>query len=68
MNTWDEYRVRAFQLTVRAVCETNPQMQTELNNLAQSYMRLAVQAEQNSRVDLAYETPLSKHVDPAAKR
>ena len=55
MNTWDVYRVKAFQLVVRAACETNSQMQAELNNLAQSYMRLAVQAEQNSHVDLTYE-------------
>jgi hypothetical protein len=31
-------------------------------------MRLALQAEQNSRLDLTDETPLSKDDDPAAKR
>jgi hypothetical protein len=68
MNTWDEYRVKAFELVVRAACETNPQMQAELNTLARSYMRLAMQAEQNSHLDVTYETPLSKDDDPAAKR
>jgi hypothetical protein len=31
-------------------------------------MRLALQAEQNSRLDLTCETPLLKDDDPAAKR
>ena len=69
MNTWDEYRVKAAELSARAACETNPQMQAELENLARSYMRLALQAEQNSRrLDATYETTLSKDDDPAAKR
>ena len=41
---------------------------SELYNLARSYLRLAMQAEQNSRLDLTYETPLSKDDDAAAKR
>jgi len=70
VNTWDEYRVKAAELVARAACETNPQIQAELDNLARSYLRLAMQAEQNSRIDLTYETPLSKDKDddPAAKR
>lgn len=68
MNTWDEYRVKAAELAARAVCETNPQTQAELDNLARSYLRLAMQAEQNNRLDLTYERPLSKDDDPAAKR
>ena len=58
----------AIELVARAACETNPQMQAELYNLARSYLRLAMQAEQNSRLDLTYETPLSKDDDAAAKR
>jgi hypothetical protein len=68
MNTWDEYREKAAEIAARAVCETNPQTQAELDNLARSYLRLAMQAEQNNRLDLTYETPLSKDDDPAAKR
>ena len=64
----DEYRVKAAELNARAACETNPQIQSELESLAQSYLRLALQAEQNSRLDLTYETPLRKDDDPAAKR
>lgn len=68
MNTWDEYRVKAAQLSAKAACETNAQIQAELESLAQSYLRLALQAEQNSRLDLTYETPLPKENDPTAKR
>lgn len=68
MNTWDEYRVKAAELSARAACETDAQIQAQLESLAQSYMRLALQAEQNSRLDLTYETPLPKGDNPAAKR
>ena len=68
MNPCDEYRVKAAELSARAASETNPQIQSELESLAQSYLRLALQAEQNSRLDLTYETPLRKDDDPAAKR
>ena len=68
MNSWDEYRLKAAELSARATCETDPQIQAELESLARSYMRLALQAEQNSRLDLTHETPLSKDDDPAAKR
>lgn len=68
MNPWDEYRVKAAELSARAACETNPQIQAELENLARSYMRLALQAEQNSRLDLTHEPPLPKDNDPTAKR
>jgi hypothetical protein len=67
MNSRDEYRLKAAELSARAACETNPQIQAELESLARSYMRLALQAEQNSRLDLTDETPLSKDDDPAAK-
>jgi hypothetical protein len=68
VNPWDDYRVKAAELGARAACETDPQIQTELESLAQSYLRLALQAEQNSRLDLTYETPLPKNDDPAANR
>jgi hypothetical protein len=68
MNTWDAYRVKAAELSAKAAGETNAQIQAELESLAQSYLRLALQAEQNSRLDLTYETPLPKDNDPTAKR
>ena len=68
MNSWDEYRVKAAELAARAACEADAQIKADLENLAQSYLRLALQAEQNNRLDLSYETPLPKGDDPAAKR
>jgi hypothetical protein len=68
MNSWDEYRVKAAELRARAACETDAQIKADLENLAQSYLRLALQAEQNSHLDLSYETPLPKDDDPAVKR
>ena len=58
MKRWDDYRVRAAELHARAACENDPASKTELESLARSYLRLAEQAEQNSRLDLTYETPL----------
>ena len=68
MKPWDEYRVKAAELGTRAACETNPHIQAEFESLAQSYLRLALQAEQNGRLDLTYEAPLPQDDDPAAKR
>jgi hypothetical protein len=68
MTPWDEYRVKAAELHARAACDNDPALKTELESLARSYLRLAEQAEQNSRLDLTYETPLRKGNDPANKR
>ncbi|HME63239.1 MAG TPA: hypothetical protein VKH62_18495 [Candidatus Binatia bacterium] len=68
MNPWHEYLMKAAGLSAKAACETDAQIQAELESLAKSYLRLALQAEQNTRLDLSYETPLPKGEDPAAKR
>lgn len=68
MTPWEEYRVKAAELHARAACETDAAIQKDLENLALSYMRLAEQAERNSRVDLTYETPIPKNDDPAVER
>ncbi len=67
MTPGDEYRVKAAELHARAACENDPALKIELERLARSYLRLAEQAEQNSRLDLTYETPLRKDNDPADK-
>ena len=60
--------MKAAGLSAKASFETDAQIQAELESLAKSYLRLALQAEQNTRLDLSYETPLPKGEDPAAKR
>ncbi len=57
MTAAESYRVRAAELTARAVAETDRAQRAELHALAQSYLRLAEQAERNSRTDIVYETP-----------
>lgn len=69
MNPWDEYRVKAAELSARAACENDSALKAELESLARSYLRLALQAEQNSRLDQTYETPPpKKEDDPAARK
>ena len=62
--TPDEYRVKAADLTAKARQETNPRIRDELDRLALSYRRLAEQATKNSRIDLVYETPVTKSEQP----
>ena len=51
----DEYRVRAASLRARAKREAKPAVRAELEGLAQSYLRLAEQAERNAHTDIVYE-------------
>ena len=55
MTAAESYRGRAAELTARAAAATD--QRAELYALAQSYLRLAEQAERNSRTDIVYETP-----------
>jgi hypothetical protein len=55
MTPGDEYRVRAANLRARAKREVKVTVRAELEGLAQSYLRLAAQAERNSHTDIVYE-------------
>lgn len=55
MSPADRYRALAAHLRSRAVQEQNPLLRAQWANLAQCYVRLAEQADQNSRTDIAYE-------------
>jgi hypothetical protein len=57
MTPVDDYRAKANEFMARAQGETNPALRVQYETLAQSYLRLADQAERNSRSDLVYETP-----------
>ena len=50
----DKYRAKALELLVRADTEGDLGMRAELENLAAAYLRLAKQAERNSKFDLTY--------------
>jgi hypothetical protein len=52
------YRTLAAQLRTRAKNEDSPQLRAEWEHLAQCYIRLAEQADRNSRTDVSYESIL----------
>ena len=53
----DSYRIKASDLKAEARQEPNAERRKELDNLAMAYLRLADQAERNSRNNIVYETP-----------
>jgi hypothetical protein len=53
----DVYRAKAVQFFTMARAETNPRLQVEYASIAESYFRLALQAEKNQKNDIAYEMP-----------
>jgi len=57
MTCGDQYRVKAAEFLARAHWEANPRLQLEYTSMAQSYLDLAILADQNSRSDIVYETP-----------
>jgi hypothetical protein len=60
MTAGDEYRVKATELRARARREKSPVVQSELEHVALSYLRLAEEAERNSLLDISYEPPPSE--------
>lgn len=54
----DKYRVKAAELSAKALHEPRPDLKAEYQRLAASYLLLAAQAERNSTNDLVYEPPL----------
>jgi len=56
------YRRLAAQLRAKARTEPSPMLRTEWEHLAGCYVRLAQQAERNSKTDVTYE-PSWRFVD-----
>jgi hypothetical protein len=63
MNVWDQYRVKAAELIALASDQKYTSLAAEFEHLARAYLRLADQAERNSQLDIAYETPPPKPDD-----
>jgi len=55
MSPTDRYRALAAHLRTRASREQSPALRVAWANLARCYVRLAEQADQNSRADIVYE-------------
>ncbi len=64
MTAGDSYRIRAAELRAHANNETDPALRAEFETLASIFLRLAEQAERNSRIDIVYETPPPKDNEP----
>lgn len=62
MSAGDQYRVKAAELHARAQHE--PSQHAKFEALAQSYLRLAEQADRNAQLDVSYETPPPKDIPP----
>lgn len=72
MTAVDDYRTKANEFMAKALRETDPTLRVQYETLGQSYLRLADQAERNSRSDIVYETPattarLPEEPNPTAK-
>jgi hypothetical protein len=52
----NRYRTLAAHLRARAARETSAELRAQWLNLAQCYVRLAEQADQNSHADIVYES------------
>jgi hypothetical protein len=57
MTTVDAYRAKANEFLAKANHETDPLLHAQYQQLGQSYLRLAEQAERNLHSDIVYETP-----------
>jgi hypothetical protein len=64
MAVGDNYRAKALELLVRADTEDDLQIRAELENLAAAFLRLAEQAERNSKLDPTYKPPQQWIDDP----
>jgi len=61
MTPSQQYRTLAAGLKARARHESDPEFRTEWQVLADCYVRLAEQADRNSRTDVTYE-PILRHI------
>ena len=59
MTHGNAYRAKANEFMAKAKRESNPALRLQYEQFAQSYLRLAEQADRNQRTDIVYETPQS---------
>ena len=63
----DTYRARALELLARAEVETDPETRAESENLAAAFLRLAEQAERNTKLMIEFELPPNEDSDRKPK-
>lgn len=57
MTAVDEYHAKANEFLAKAKRVIDPALRGQYQQLGQSYLRLAEQAERNQHSDIVYETP-----------
>ena len=67
MTSGDAYRAKALELLAHAETETDPEIRTGFENLAAAYLRLAEQAERNTKLTIEFELPGEDKGDPKTK-
>ena len=67
MASGDAYRAKALELLAHAETENDPTMRAGFENLAAAYLRLAEQADRNTRLTVEFELPEKDNGDPKTK-
>ena len=62
------YRIKAAKLFALASQDHHRTLKIQFEHLARAYLRLAEQAERNSRLDISYEPPPPKLNRPEVNR
>ena len=67
MASGDGYRAKALELLAHAETESDPVLRGGFENLAAAYLRLAEQAERNTKLVVEFELPHDESGDPKTK-
>jgi len=67
MASGDAYRAKALELLAHAETENDPLLRSGFENLAAAYLRLAEQAERNTKLTIEFELPDKDRADPKRK-
>jgi hypothetical protein len=67
MASGDGYRAKALELLAHAEMESDPMLRGGFENLAAAYLRLAEQAERNTKLVVEFELPQDESDNPKTK-
>jgi len=68
MASGDGYRAKALELLAHADTESDPLLRSGFENLAAAYLRLAEQAERNTKLIIEFDLPDNDTSDTKQKR
>jgi len=67
MSSGDEYRAKALELLAHAETESDRLLRGSFENLAAAYLRLAEQADRNTKLVIEFELPYQDNDNPKTK-